>query len=144
MTVSADTSFLVSLYGGDVNTAAARAWMVTHATPILVSNALRFETGNALRLACFRQKITHAELHQALTDMASDFASGILIARDIPSPRLWAECTQLSISHTLTQGVRAFDILHVAAARLLKADTFLSFDVRQRTLAQAAGLVVAP
>ena len=55
MTLAADTSFMVSLYGVDVNTPEARAWMVRTAEPIVVSSALRFETENALRLACFRQ-----------------------------------------------------------------------------------------
>ena len=37
MTVTADASFLVSLYGVDVNTPAARAWMVANAQPILLT-----------------------------------------------------------------------------------------------------------
>lgn len=58
MIVAADASFLVSLYGVDVNTPAARAWMAANAEPILLTGALRFEMENALRLACFRGRIT--------------------------------------------------------------------------------------
>lgn len=36
------------------------------------------------------------------------------------------------------------DILHIAAAIILRADTFLTFDKRQAKLAAAAGLRVAP
>jgi predicted nucleic acid-binding protein len=50
----------------------------------------------------------------------------------------------LSGQTTQTQGGRAFDVLHVATAKLLGADTFLSFDGRQRDLAGLAGLTVAP
>ena len=135
---------MVSLYGVDVNTPAARAWMVRTAEPIVVSSALRFESENALRLACFRQVITPGELMQALADLASDVASGILVLRDIPSTRHWSECQRISQAHTLTRGTHAFDILHVAGARLLKATTFLTFDQRQGELARSVGLSVAP
>ncbi len=37
-----------------------------------------------------------------------------------------------------------FDILHVAAAKSLRAGEFISFDGRQRALATALGLKVAP
>jgi hypothetical protein len=41
-------------------------------------------------------------------------------------------------------GGSALDILHVACALILRADTFLTFDKRQAKLARAAGLSVAP
>ena len=143
MTVTADASFLVSLYCVDVNTPAARAWMAANAEPVLLTGALRFETENALRLACFRGRITAAELVQALADIESDLVAGILIATDLASDIHWAECQAISAAHTLSTGSRAYDITHVAAARLLSADTFLSFDSRQRTLAGLLGLKVA-
>jgi predicted nucleic acid-binding protein len=36
------------------------------------------------------------------------------------------------------------DVLHVAAARLLKTDTLATFDENQRTLAKSAGLKIVP
>ena len=144
MIVPADASFLVSLYGVDVNTPAARTWMAANAEPVLLTGALRFETENALRLACFRGRITAAELAQALADLESDLVAGILIAMDIASDMHWSECRSISAAHTFATGSRAYDITHVAAARVLKADTFLSFDQRQRTLAALLGLNVAP
>lgn len=144
MTVAADASFLVSLYGVDVNTPAARAWMASNAEPVLLTGALRFETENALRLACFRGRITAAELTQALTDIESDLAQGILIATPLVSDLHWDECRRISAAQTLTAGSRAYDITHVAAAVVIKANTFLSFDGRQRTLAGSVGLNVAP
>jgi predicted nucleic acid-binding protein len=144
MIVAADASFLVSLYGVDVNTPAARAWMAANAEPVLLTGALRFETENALRLACYRGRITPAELNQALADIEDDVALGILTTTDIPSEIHWTECRRISNAHTLTTGSRAYDITHVAAAMALKADTFLTFDARQRTLAASLGLNVAP
>ena len=144
MIVTADASFLVSLYGVDVNTPAARAWMAANAEPLLLTGALRFETENALRLACSRGRITAAELSQALADIENDLAAGILIATDIAADAHWSECRSISTAHTLATGSRAYDITHVAAARVLKADTFLSFDQRQQTLANLVGLSTAP
>lgn len=144
MIQAADTSFMVSLYGGDGHTATARAWMVRTAEPIIVSTALRFETENALRLACYRRLISDMELAQALVDMETDFSLGILIAKEIPAAKHWSECRRLSSMHTSSGGYRAFDILHVAAALHLKADQFLTFDEIQKRLAQAVGLSVAP
>lgn len=144
MTVAADSSFLVSLYGGDVNSPAARAWMAANAEPIVLTGALRFETENALRLACVRGLITVAELGQALSDIESDLLAGILIATEIPADVHWAECRRISAAHSLTTGSRTYDITHVAAARLLQTDIFLSFDGRQRNLAILAGLTVGP
>ncbi|MBI3885023.1 MAG: hypothetical protein HY302_04760 [Opitutae bacterium] len=55
-----------------------------------------------------------------------------------------AEAERLSARHSFGGGHRSFDLLHVAAARVLKADLFLSFDLAQRDLATAAGLKVGP
>ena len=118
MIATADASFLVSLYGGDVNTPAARAWMTASAQPILLTGALRACGG----------RVTATELAQALADIESDLAADILIATDLAADTHWAECRSISAAHTLATGSRTYDITHVAAARVLKADTFLSFD----------------
>ena len=76
--------------------------------------------------------------------MQEDLAAGILLIRDFPASTLAGAAGLLSGQTTETQGGRAFDVFHVAAARLLGADTFLSFDGRQRELADLAGLTVAP
>jgi hypothetical protein len=55
-----------------------------------------------------------------------------------------AEAAQLSELHTIAEGHRSFDILHVAAARVLKAATLLTFDVSQRKLAATVRLAVGP
>jgi hypothetical protein len=46
--------------------------------------------------------------------------------------------------HSITIGSRSLDILHVASAKALRAVEFLSFDNRQRALAAAVGLRLAP
>ncbi len=49
----------------------------------------------------------------------------------------------LSRRHSASVGTRSMDILHVAAAKALRADEFISFDSRQRVLAMTLGLKVA-
>ncbi len=52
------------------------------------------------------------------------------------------EAKRLSAAYTLSGGHRSFDILHAAAAVRLKAERFLTFDRRQKDLAEAVGLTV--
>lgn len=52
------------------------------------------------------------------------------------------EANRISSTHTLTGGHRGFDVLHVAAALVLRASDFLTFDTNQKKLAEAEGLVV--
>jgi len=47
---------------------------------------------------------------------------------------------RISKSHTQTNGLRSFDILHVATALDLKAKNLLSFDANQNQLASSEGL----
>jgi predicted nucleic acid-binding protein len=46
--------------------------------------------------------------------------------------------------YTSTFGTRTLDLLHIAAAILLKAGQFLSFDERQRQAAKREGLKLRP
>jgi predicted nucleic acid-binding protein len=49
---------------------------------------------------------------------------------------------RLSAAHTLSGGHRGFDILHAAAAIVMDAKQFLTFDRNQKRLAEAEGLSV--
>ncbi|MFV0415829.1 MAG: hypothetical protein ACK5NG_05625 [Chthoniobacterales bacterium] len=52
------------------------------------------------------------------------------------------EAKRLSMTSTLTGGYRSFGILHVAGALTMKATHFLTFDIKQKQLAEAEGLEV--
>ena len=144
MIATADASFLVSLYGRDINTPLAEQWMRSAGVPIWLTPFGWFEAENALRLSVFRGRLSPDELTVALSGMQVDESTGILLVRDFPASTIAGAAGMLSGQTTQTQGGRAFDVLHVAAAKLLGADTFLSFDGRQRELADLAGLTVAP
>ena len=58
--------------------------------------------------------------------------------------RLYPKAIELAERHSATLGTRSLDLMHVAAALILGADLFLSFDERQRKAAEAEGLTVRP
>jgi predicted nucleic acid-binding protein len=101
-----------------------------------------FELLNAVRFAVFRQVLPAVAGATIIQAFETDVADGKLVIEGCNLARVLAEAKQLSMAQTMAGGHRSFDILHIAAALQLKADTFLSFDANQRALAQAAGLMV--
>lgn len=144
MVAYADTSFFVSLYGRDANSACAQAVADKAEWPFAYTPLLRLEARNALRLALFRKELTLAESRRVIEAMEEDVASGALAQTPVPWPEVFAEAESLSASFAGVLGTRAFDILHVAAAVTLGVKAFYTFDVRQAALAKKAGLKVWP
>ena len=67
----------------------------------------------------------------------------MVYSRSGPCPRRgFDRAKRLAEKQTLRLGTRTLDVLHVASALVLKADTFYTFDVNQRKMAKAEGLVV--
>lgn len=143
-----DTSFLCALYRTQVNSPCADQVMGGLRGPLGVSSLLLLEFRQSVRLQIrlhlndrskgFSQK----EGQQLLNDLQSDLNTGLLA----PTPVDWAAVHQraeaLSVAHTLADGHRLVDILHVATALQLGATEFLTFDLNQKKLAEAEGLVV--
>ena len=144
MTLCADTSFLLSLYGADANTEAAVRCIQERRSPLHVQCVSAFEFVNAIRLREFRGKFTPEEARRIIELYEKDVSARRveLLALDLPA--VFAVASELSRKHTTAIGNRAYDILQVAAAVVLNADEFLSFDGRQRALAAAEGLTVGP
>ena len=138
----ADTSFLFALYCRDVHTAKAVAQMEQSGSPLLLSPFNEFELANALRLAEFRRLLPAGEAAHRIEAVEEDQAAGRWRLTEVPLSEILAEAGRLSAAHTPGGGHRAYDILHVAHARLARARQFLTFDAKQRALAKAAGLRV--
>ena len=136
----ADTSFLFSLYQRDTHTDRALKRLTEAGQPLLLSPFNEFELGNAFRLAEFRGLLPAGETEVRLAALAEDYAAGHWRHSDVPLKEILAESARLSAAHTASNGHRAFDILHVAHARLVAPKQFLSFDANQLQLAKAAGL----
>ncbi len=137
----ADTSFLVSLYLPDVHSPAA--WAVMKSRPRLFLTPLHeLELVNAIQLAVFRKFIGRTQAKSVLRDFELDRGSVFDLT---PMPiESYTRAEQLARRHTSTLGTRSLDIFQVATALVLKPDVFFTFDERQRRLAKAERLRVAP
>lgn len=144
MVVYADTSFLVSLYGQDANSAQAQTMAAGFGAPIALTPLLRHEARNAVRLALFRKEITSEECAAVLAAIDANVKTGALVETPVAWADVYAEAESLSASHTEKLGTRATDVLHVASAVALGLKRFYTFDARQKSLAQKVGMKVAP
>lgn len=142
MVICADTSFLFSLYGNDVHTPRAVAWLQTQKNALTLSALGEYELANALRFAEFRKVIAPGEAALFWAEFEIDRSSGRLQIQVCNLADVLEEAKRLSAIHTRSGGHRGFDILHVASALKLSATHFLTFDDNQKKLAQAEGLLV--
>lgn len=142
--IYADPSFLCSLYGWDANsTTAIDAVSRERRRPLFFTPWQRFEVCNSIRLAAGRlSRGGHRVLFQTgnvLKSIREDLSAGRL--RHV-EPN-WREALrlaeELSEQHTEGVGTGAVDVWHVAAAVLLNAEIFWTFDESQRKLALACG-----
>lgn len=140
----ADSSFLVSCYVADNNTASAQSYLAAHPVPLVFTALHRLEVPNALKLGLFRGLFQTSDAAAALINLESDLRSGRLVKTLVKWPLAFRVAASLSERHTFSTGTRSLDILHVAVAKSLRIAEFVSFDGRQRTLAAAVGLNVAP
>lgn len=95
-------------------------------------------------LGVFRGLLTTTDVAAAWANLESDLMDARLVRATVQWPAAFRRAARLSERHSATTGTRSLDILHVSAAKSLRAVGFISFDGRQRALASATGLVVAP
>jgi predicted nucleic acid-binding protein len=139
-----DSSFLFSVVTKDSHTPDASGYVVRAAVPLIFTPLHRIELRNALRNAAGRDEITAQECRAGFRLLDEDLAEACLIHVPIEGSAVLRRADELSEAHATKQGQRTIDLLHVASALESGAKTFLSFDRRQRRLAQAAGLKVKP
>ncbi len=144
MKAYADTGFVVSLYKVETTSAAAAAMMKQLRPPIWLSPLGELEFHNAFQLAVFRGEINPAAALRKKQLFAEDLAKGIFTILPIPAASLYPKSIELAERHSATLGTRSLDLMHVAAALILKADRFLSFDERQRKVAKIEEMKINP
>ncbi|MBI4662294.1 MAG: type II toxin-antitoxin system VapC family toxin [Verrucomicrobia bacterium] len=144
MSLYADTSLLVSYYVSDANSAFAQTLIQAASDPLMFTGLHRLELRNALELGIFRQLLTPVEAQAAWNDVQRDIRAGRLLAHPVNWVPVFRVAAQWAARHSAGIGCRSLDILHVATARKLGATEFLSFDDRQRSLAQLLGFAVKP
>lgn len=138
--VYVDPSALARLYIHQVGSRQMAAWRAKLRGALPVTHHGRTEIVNAICRAAFLGHLEPDGLAEALADFNADFAQGHLWQADILWRAALNRAAELSQRHTPKLGTRSLDVLHVACALELKLRHFLTFDVRQRKLASAAGL----
>ncbi|MEO8614937.1 MAG: PIN domain-containing protein [Luteolibacter sp.] len=142
MVIATDTSFLFALYGNDSHSAKAAVWISTVENPIWISAFNDFELRNAHRFSEFSKRIALGTSISHLALFEDALALGRLVHSNSNIATILSEANRLSLAHTLTGGHRGFDILHVAAAKIIGASHFLTFDANQKKLAELEGFIV--
>jgi predicted nucleic acid-binding protein len=137
--VYADPSFIVSLYSPDANSAAASHIMQALPADRFVTTFGELEVVNAMGLRVFRKEVSPSQAHSSLSEFEKDLRDGIFQIRELTDAIL-GRAHQLSRPTTAKLGTRTADLLHVAAALELGADSLYTFDLHQRKLAQALRL----
>ena len=112
--------------------------------PLALTPLSLLEIRNAFNRAVHRRSITLAQRDAYFEIVEAGLESGLFVETPIPGVELHAKARELSDRHTPTLATRSLDLLHVAAAVLLGAKVFYSFDERQRKAAKGEGLKVKP
>lgn len=141
MTSCVDASFLFSLYVLDVNSARASAKMRSAELPLLLTDVGKVEVLNAVGLRLFRKELGPAQAKKVYDLFREDIEQGVVHVVPLPAAA-YQQAEQITRRHTPLLGIRTLDVLHVAGALALKADTMYTFDQKQAKLAIAVGLKV--
>lgn len=144
MNAYADTGFVVTLYKLEITSERAAALMAKQTQSVCMSQLGEVEFTNALQLAVFRKKLTPREAILKKRLFQEDVANGIFTIVPVPVATLFTKTTELADRHSARLGTRSLDLMHIAAALLLGAETFFSFDERQLKAAKAEGLKTKP
>jgi predicted nucleic acid-binding protein len=148
MTAYPDTSFLCSLYREQEHSPDADAFRDGMSDPLPFSRLLEFEFLQAIELQVWLHSQDRAkgysrrEADQMVDDWKSDVAAGLNVLVPVDSDLVLGLARELSMQRTASGGHRTLDILHVATAVHLQSDLFLTFDKRQKHLAESLGLKV--
>lgn len=115
---------------------------------IVVSSLVLWEFRQSARLQVFRHKKDHttgfskSEADQVMEVLAANLDAGALVLESVEWTEVHSHAEHLSAKHTMSGGHRPMDILHVATAKHLKLEPFLTFDGNQKKLAEEAGFHV--
>jgi predicted nucleic acid-binding protein len=145
-----DTSFLCAIYRLQDNSLESSAYFEAMPEPLHVSGLLLYEFRQSVRFQVWlhgkdkNKGYPEAECNQALADLQSDLDIGVVTAAKVDWPDVHSRAEEISRHHTIRNGHRSLDILHIATALHLDAKEFLTFDANQRKLATAFKLKVKP
>lgn len=136
-----DTSAFLKLYFKEHGSEAVQQLIASQRHPLPVWEIQQMEMINAMRLKVFWKEISLAEAERQISLFKDRRRRGLYYQAEIDRLELSETFERLSLQ-TMRNGGRTLDILHVACALVLGASHFLTFDAKQRLLAQESGLAV--
>jgi predicted nucleic acid-binding protein len=143
-----DTSFPCGLYVPQSTSARAITFLTRQPTALEASSLLLFEFRQSVQFQVFRHAKNRTQgyplpvAQAALAVLQSDVKAGVLHLAAVDWADVHQRAEHLSLQYTRSGGHRTEDILQVATALHLGASDFLTFDAKQKKLAEAEGLVV--
>lgn len=143
-----DTSFLCAMFRNQANSEEAAKHFAQMTEALHIASPLLFEFRQATRWQAFLHSKDPAKGFDRVTAQAAlaKFHANVASGAIVVVPVDWADIAsigeRLSAQYTWTEGYRGFDVIHVATALHLGATEFLTFDSKQKKLAEAEGLVV--
>jgi len=139
-----DSAIIVKLYVQEATSPHAIRLVGAYAAPYVLTQWQELEVKNAIRLKAFRAEITAAEMNRSIAAFEQDITTGRWQRPAYTAAAVEQKADELSAGHSATLGCRTLDIIHVAAALVLGAKEFVTFDTRQGALAKQVGLTVKP
>jgi predicted nucleic acid-binding protein len=136
-----DASIVFSLYCPDQHSAYAASLIAATRAPLILSSFCEFEAVNAFSLRVFRKEMAEQEARRSRQMLDVNIESGAYQLRPLPAGA-FTRAKALAEKITPLTGVRAADLLHIAAALELGAKSLYTFDQKQHQAAQAVGLTV--
>ena len=139
----ADSGFVVSLYLTSEGTSTqARGVVKRAAKPILLSPLSLLEIRNALNFGINRGEVTGLQRDAVIAEIDMQIEKGFFRMVEAGQSDIYRKALELSNTHTPALATRSLDLMHLSAALLAGAETFLTFDKRQARAAKAEGLNV--
>ena len=112
--------------------------------PIFLSPLSLLEIRNALNFGINRGEITSGQRDAVLAEIDTQIETGFFRLVDASQSSIYTKAQELSNKHTPAVATRSLDLMHLAAALLSEARTFLTFDKRQAKVAIAEKIAVKP
>ena len=141
MVIYLDTSAFIKLYIREDGSEEVHSLVTSQDDPLPLWDILEAELTNALRLKVFWGDLEAEQSDYLLAKFRARKLKGQYYRPLLDQQDLMASFIDLT-HKTVTLSCRTLDIFHVAAALMIGADLFVSFDDRQIKLAKQAGLKV--
>ncbi len=137
--IDLDTSAFIKLYILEAESESLQSLIATQDHPLPVWDILEAEFCNAMRLKVFWGELKEAQAAEQIEHYERRKSAGQYFTPDVSRPAVMTSFHALS-RETSRLGCRTMDILHVAFALQITPQTFVTYDERQRGLAEHAGL----